>query len=105
MKLGLSKLAEDNQTEIIQPEEKQTLTSVICNSNCQYSQNPEKVCMLKNVALVMEAGGEFSCSQYAPFQQMQEEEQPGQEGQMARGGAGPSQAKRELGLAGAKTKN
>jgi hypothetical protein len=96
MKIGLSKLAEDSQTEVIQPEEKNTGTAILCNSDCRYSQNPEKLCMLTHIALTMGNVGEFVCGQYSPLEQPQDASAKTE---------GQTQAKREIGLSGAKTKN
>lgn len=122
MRLGLTKLAQQDQSEVIQPEEKDTGTAIVCNSDCRYSQNPEKLCMLTNIALTMGKQGEFVCAQYSPVmegeqgQQVMGQNEMGMQGaqpqgmqqpQVAQGAqpAGPRQSQRELGLAGAKTKN
>ena len=98
--IGLNKLANEDQTEVIQPEEKEIGAKVLCNSNCTYAQNPEKLCMLGHIALTMSKDGEFVCGQYSPVQEVPEE--------MGEAGAekekGENQANRQLGLAGAKTK-
>lgn len=96
--IGLNKQAED-QTEVIQPEEKEIGTTIVCNSNCQYAQNPEKMCTLTNIALTMSKEGEFMCAQYVPVQEMME-----QEAQSDENAKGESQSKKQIGLAGAKTK-
>jgi hypothetical protein len=97
MKIGLEKIANEDQTEVIQPEEKESSTAVICRSDCQYSQNPEKMCMLKTIALAEVEEGKFACAQYSPVQQMMEQAGMGQD-------QGAAQSGRQIGLAGAKTK-
>lgn len=89
--LGLNKLAE-NESEVIQPEDKDISTRVTCISDCKYSQNPERTCMLETISLSMEKEGAFVCGQYSQLvQEMNPEETQGK-----------VQAKNELGLAGAK---
>lgn len=94
--LGLSKKAQE-EGAIIAPEEKENATSIICHSDCKYSQNPERQCMLKSVALMMDRPNVFACGQYSPVQ-IQDTEQ-GTEGEL-----GEDQSQKQLGLSGAKTK-
>lgn len=68
-KLGLAKLAQD-ETTVVPPEGDSQNTVVTCMSDCMYSQNPEKTCMLKNISLALGKSGEFSCGQYSPSQEM-----------------------------------
>lgn len=105
MKLGLAKLAEE-QTEVVKPEEQDKNTLVTCMSDCQYAQNPERVCMLESISLNMSKEGQFECGQYTPTQQaepqMQAGAQPNASAEMNQN-AGQAQSQRQLGLAGAKT--
>ena len=72
-KRGFFKLALDEQTEVAPPEEDAKETVVTCMSNCTYSQNPEKRCMLESVSLSMdEKSGAFTCGQYSPAQETQD---------------------------------
>ena len=67
MILGFQKLAEFQESEVA-PEEQGHETLVTCLSDCQYAQNPEKVCMLKNISLQMIKPGVLGCGQYAPME-------------------------------------
>ena len=91
-KIGLNKLANQDQTEVIQPEENEVKTVILCKGDCRYSQNPERQCMFKNIALAATKDGQFACAQYNPMQLEAEEDE------------GANQANRQLGLAGAKNK-
>lgn len=95
--LGLAKLAEQ-ETEAVLPEEKEDETLVTCMSDCMYSQNPEKRCMLKSISLQMSEDGKsiFACGQYSPVQQMDQQEED------VSNVSGESQNKKQLGLSGAK---
>jgi hypothetical protein len=68
MKLGLSKLAEVGAEGFTAPEAPQASGStIICNSDCKYAQNPEKLCSLTHISLIMADGpGVFACNQYDP---------------------------------------
>jgi len=73
MKLGLSKYAQGEQEEeLAGPEDTKGGGEelVTCLSDCIYAQNPEKTCMLKNIALKMSAPGKFECGQYQKVQEM-----------------------------------
>lgn len=98
MKLGLEKRAQED-SELITPEEKENATEVTCISNCKYSQNPEKRCMLKSISLQMPEEGTFICGQYDPVEVAPEEQgmAPGA-GEMR----GEVQSQNQLGLSGAK---
>lgn len=72
MKIGLAKLAEfqDEATEPMDKANSQD-TRVTCLSNCQYAQNPEKLCMLESISMqMMGQEGVFSCGQYVPMEDM-----------------------------------
>lgn len=92
--LGMAKIAE-NESEVIQPEEKEVSTRVTCISDCKYSQNPERTCMLETVSLSMGKEGMFGCGQYS--QVVPEMDPDANDGQV--------QANNQLGLAGAKKEN
>lgn len=104
--LGLTKKAMEDQTEVIKPEDKDTNTNVLCNSDCSYSQNPEKLCMLRNLSLTMMEPGQFSCAQYRPVVS-EEQAQPDPKSKKSTSvpkGKGEIQSDRQIGLSGAKTK-
>lgn len=68
MKIGLSKLAEfQDETSAPMDKAQSQDTRVTCLSNCQYAQNPEKLCMLESISLqMMGQDGIFTCGQYSP---------------------------------------
>lgn len=93
-KAGFFKIAQGEETEISQPEEKEKDTIVTCMSNCTYSQNPERRCMLEGISLSMdEQSGTFACGQYTPAQETM--------GAGMAHEAQPQQQKKEPGLPGA----
>lgn len=76
--IGLKKYAQANPEFTTQPEPVAHETMVTCLSDCQYSQNPEKSCMLKNISLSFNEQG-FICGQYSPLESTMEEEFQGEE--------------------------
>ncbi len=94
---GFIKSAQEMETEVAQPEQQEKETVVTCMSNCTYSQNPERRCMLEGVSLSMdEKSGAFACGQYSPAQ---EQPQPGMTPEVQ-----PQQEKKQPGLPGTPVK-
>ena len=63
---------EENMEQVAGPEGEEKDTAVTCVSDCQYSQNPEKRCMLDSVTFSQSEDGSFVCGQYAPLEEQPE---------------------------------
>jgi hypothetical protein len=77
-KKGFQKVSqiETGEDPVSEPEEKPSETQVTCLSDCQYSQNPEKRCMLESVSISQDESESFMCGQFTPVAQQMEQPMP-----------------------------